>query len=453
MSYTDELTASSTRHSARITLRTAVDANGRITAHEARIAYDGGAYAAGNPGPRLVPVETMGSLPGYRVPAARVEAIDVYTNTLPAGNARCPGGPQVLFAAESHMDLIARDLGLDPIDFRLRNLAEVGDLDVHGERWIGSEMRTILTKLREVVRWDAPRGPNRGRGVAMALRHVGFGRTSLTLTLLPDGSIDVRTGVTDQGSGGFTVIQRVIAQELGLEPDCVRVQQATTASAPEDPGVGGSRVTAVHGNAALDGARKLRAILDQRAPGQTIAEAAMRLGPLEVVGVGEQDQHVYGGCAYGLEVAVNPDTGECRVTSAALVADVGTVINPVALRGQLEGGFVYGLGQALTEELRVEDGRVVNPLLADYKLPTIADAPSLDIVLHTEAPGCGPFGAKSVGELTNAPVPAAVANAIHDAAGVRLFSLPLSAEKVLAALEERASVDASALSEARRTAA
>jgi CO/xanthine dehydrogenase Mo-binding subunit len=126
------------------------------------------------------------------------------------------------------------------------------------------------------------------------------------------------------------------------------------------------------------------------------------------------------------------------VTDATLVADVGTVINPVALLGQLEGGFVYGLGQALTEQLRVEDGRVVNPLLGDYKLPTIADAPALDVVLHTDAPGCGPFGAKSVGELSNAPVPAAVANAIHAAAGVRLYSLPLTAEKVLAAIEEQA---------------
>src|SRR5581483_2709033 len=126
-----------------------------------------------------------------------------------------------------------------------------------------------------------------------------------------------------------------------------------------------------------------------------------------------------GGCAYCLEVAVDRETGEYRVTHATLVADVGTVINPIALRGQLEGGFVYGLGQAIMEELRVQDGRVANPLLADYKLPTMADLPSLNLVLHTDAPGCGPFGAKSVGELTNAPVAAAVANALHDATGVR----------------------------------
>jgi CO/xanthine dehydrogenase Mo-binding subunit len=139
-------------------------------------------------------------------------------------------------------------------------------------------------------------------------------------------------------------------------------------------------------------------------------------------------------CAYGVTVAVDRDTGAVRVLDAVLVADVGTVINPVAHRGQLEGAFVFGLGQTLMEELRIEDGRVVTTNLDSYKIPTIADVPELRIVLITSEPGPGPFGAKSVGELANAPVGPAIANAIRDAVGVRAWSSPITSEKVLEAL-------------------
>src|SRR4051812_48216708 len=208
-------------------------------------------------------------------------------------------------------------------------------------------------------------------------------------------------------------------------PERVRIEQLDTASSPVDPGVGGSRVTPVHGNAALDGARKIAAALrDGRKP------------PFTVIGAAEQTAHVFGSYAFAIEVAVDRESGAFRIVDAVLVADVGTVINPTAVRGQLEGGFAFGLGQAVMEEVVIDDGRVVTANMGDYKIPAIGDVPALRLVLLTDAPGPGPFGAKSVGELANPAVPAAVANAIA-AVGARVFSLPITAEKVFAARMDR----------------
>lgn len=425
MRYADELQVSNTRHAATIRLRTGVDAEGRITAHEATVVFDGGAYAAGKPIIALMPGDGVLTLAGYRIPAARVDVATVYTNHLPAGHDRAPGQPQNNFAAESHMDLIAQALGMDPLELRERNVVRSGDTDVHGDVWHESEGPRVLDTIRREIGWGAPLPDGHGRGLAFGVRHVGRGKTSLQLTLERDGSVSVRTGVTDQGGGAMTMIQRVVAQELGLAPDRVRIEQLDTSEALRDPGVGGSRVTPVHGNAALDGARKLKAA---REAGDAL--------PITVTGAAEQNEHVYGCLAYGIEVAVDRETGAFRIVDAALVADVGTVINPVAVRGQLEGGFAFGLGQALMEELVTQDGRVVTANLGDYKIPTIADVPRLRITLLGGTHGPGPYGAKSVGELANPAVSAAVANAIANAVGARLHSLPLTADKVFAALRE-----------------
>ncbi|HEY6960080.1 MAG TPA: xanthine dehydrogenase family protein molybdopterin-binding subunit [Candidatus Limnocylindria bacterium] len=427
MRYADELQVSNTRHAATIRLRTGVDAEGRITAHEGTVVFDGGAYAAGKPIVFLMPGDGVLTLAGYRIPAARVDVTTVYTNHLPAGHDRAPGQPQNNFAAESHMDLIARAMGIDPLELRERNVIRAGETDVHGDVWHDSEASRVLSTFRGEMRWGTALPKGRGRGMAFGVRHVGRGKTSLELRLEADGSVTVRTGVTDQGGGAMTMIQRVVAQELGLAPDRVRVEQLDTSAALRDPGVGGSRVTPVHGNAALDGARKLK---EARAKGAPL--------PIAVTGTAEQNEHVYGSLAYGIEVEVDSETGAFRILDALLVADVGTVINPVAVRGQLEGGFVFGLGQALMEELVTQDGRVVTANLGDYKIPTIADVPRLRISLLPNTHGPGPFGAKSVGELANPAVSAAVANAIAAAVGARLFSLPLTADKVLAALRDPA---------------
>jgi CO/xanthine dehydrogenase Mo-binding subunit len=427
MRYADDLQATNTRHAARIALRTAVDREGRILAHTSSVVFDGGAYAAGKPVPTLMPGDAMLTLAGYRVPAARVEAMTVYTNQVPAGHSRAPGQPQNAFAAESHIDLIARDLGIDPLEMRMRNAVRRGDVDVTGQPWHGTDGPALLARLRNASRYDAL-GKNRrertdGFGFALGVRHVGRGRASALLRLV-DGRVELRTGVSDQGGGAHTLFQRIVAAELGIPLDRVSVVRGATDTVPNDPGVGGSRVTPVQGSAALDAARKLKTKLGEL--GRSIDDA----GVVEVTGEASQETHESSMYAYALFAHVDRETGSLKIEGATLVADVGTVINPVALRGQLEGGFVFGLGQAVMEELRLEDGRVVTTNLGDYKIPTIADVPPLQIELITDQHGPGPFGAKSVGELANPAVGAAVANAVQDACGVRVLSLPVTAEKI-----------------------
>ena len=244
----------------------------------------------------------------------------------------------------------------------------------------------------------------------------------MVLRVTASGHVELHTGVSDQGGGAHTVFQRIVASELGVPLEQVAVIRGTTDAVPNDPGVGGSRVTPVQGSAALAAARALKKRLGDR--------ELEEVGALEVIGEAAQETHEASMYAYALVAEVDPDTCKVRIRQATLVADVGTVINPVALRGQLEGGFVFGLGQAVMEDLRVEDGRVVTANLGDYKIPTIADVPPLKVELVTEDPGPGPFGAKSAGELANPAVGAAVANAVHAACGVRVMSLPVIAEKI-----------------------
>ena len=432
MSLTDDFQVTNPRHGGTITLRTAVDGDGRIVAHEAKVLLDGGAYAAGKPVMGIIPGDSGLTLAGYRVPAARVEVTTVYTNTEPAGHVRAPGQPQNAFAAESHVDEIARAMDVDPLEFRIRNAIQPGEIDVQGHEWHDRLSRQVLRTAASEGHWGEPLPEGQGRGVGYCVRHVGRGRTSVVLTVAADGAVEVLTGAPDQGGGAHTMIQRVVAAELGIASDRVRVRRGTTAQTPHDPGVGGSRVTPVAGNASIDGARKLREELLKRTP--DIEEALRRCAGVSVTGAAEQTASRYSACAYVITVAVDRGTGQVRVLDAVLAADVGTVINPVAHRGQLEGAFVFGLGQTLMEELKIEGGRVVTTNLDSYKIPTMRDIPPLRIALLTDDPGPGPFGAKSVGELANAAVGPAVANAIRDAVGVRLTKAPITSEQVFEAL-------------------
>jgi CO/xanthine dehydrogenase Mo-binding subunit len=431
--YADEMRATNTRHAARIRLRTGVDAEGRIVAHEARAVFDGGAYAASKPSNVLLPGEALATLAGYRVPAARVEALTVYTNTVPAGHMRAPGQPQNTFASESHMDLIARELGIDPLELRMRNAIRAGDVDVHGHEWHSSAVPDVLETLRREMR-ARPVAAGHGRGIALGARGTGRGKASLKLTVTPDAHVEIFTGVSEQGGGAHTMMQRVVAAELGIPPERVRLRRGATDQVPYDPGVGGSRVTPVMGGAALAGSRLLRARLEELDPGGSALGRLERASGVSVMGEQDLASQGHSSYAYAVDVEVDRETGVLRIADALLVADVGTVINPVALHGQLVGAFAYGLGQALYEEMRLDEGVVTNPNLSDYKLPTIADVPAVRVILLTEEKGPGPFGAKSAGELANPGIAPAIANAVHDAVGARITSLPLTAEKILAAL-------------------
>lgn len=430
--YAEELATTNPRHASRIRLRTGVDADGRIVAHASSAVFDGGAYAAGKPTPRLMVEGGVQTLEGYRVPASRHEASVVYTNQVPGGHMRAPGQPQNVFASESHLDLIARELGIAPLELRRRNAARTGDPITSGVPWHGPDLRALLDRAASEIGADRTREPGHGVGFALGVRHVGTGSTTIALRLDHRGEIEVLTGVGEQGGGQHTLIQRIVAATLEVDPEVVRVRRLSTDS-PKDPGIGGSRVTPVHGGAALAAAQELRGKLG----GRTVADAAAALdegGSIEVSTKYDATAADHGACAHAIEVMVDPETGSVRVVQAVVIVDVGQVINPIGLRGQLEGGFVYGLGMALCEDLALEDGRVRAANLGDYKLPTIADVPPLRIIHLSDDHGVGPYGSRSSGELVNPGVPAAVANAVHDASGARVHTLPVTAERVWRAL-------------------
>ena len=471
-SYADELATVNVRHAARMHLRSAVDADGRLLAHEADLLFDGGAYANAKPLPHLALVGGVATLAAYRIPNVRIDARTVYTNSIPGGHMRSPGEVQALFAGESHLDAIARALGDDPLEFRLRNVIHQGDVGASGERPREARGVDCLEGVRDALDWDRPRAAGVGRGVALGVRHVGGGAMPLSLRLSSDGQIEVLTGLADQGGGQSTVIRRVLAAGASIDESRIRVVHRTTAEVPVDPGIGGSRVTHIASRAAEALGAKLAAWIEERLPGALpdapvgahlevdnlvdpatgaillgFDELARRLvppdAPVELVaefdagthGPDEPGDNNFAACA--VEVSVDAETGTITILDAALVADVGTVINPVAHAGQLAGGFAFGVGAALMEELPIEAGVVVGRSLGEVRLPTARDVPTLRQVLLPTTIGPGAFGAKMAGELSNAQVSPAIANAVADAVGIRLLDLPLTPERVLRAIRER----------------
>lgn len=466
----EEFGATNLRHAARLRLRTAVDGDGTLLAHRADILFDGGAYAGAKPLPHLALAGGVNTLAAYRIPHVRIDTRTVYTNSVPAGHVRAPGEVQALFAGESHLDQIARALGIDPLTFRLRNVVRQGDTGASGDSFREARAVDVLETVARELPWSAPRAPGRGRGVALGVRHVGTGVQPLRLRLHADGRIEVPTGLPDQGAGAHTVIRRVLASVLSVAEERVAIVRTPTSESGSDKGVGGSRVTHIAGRAAEQLGLDLLAWLDERLPAAlpdvpssavlrddrlvddatgevllTFDELVARLipdaEPLELStrytepAHGDDEPGDYGFAATAVEVEVDRDTGEVRLTDALVVADVGTVINPVAHRGQLEGAFAMGVGAALMEELSVDGGAVTSLSLADVRLPTSADVPALRIALLPTRVGPGPFGAKMAGELNNASVAPAIANAVADAVHARVRVLPLTAERVLAAID------------------
>ena len=441
--YDDELRLGTTRHGATIELTTAVDERGLFIAHRSRVVYDGGAYAAPKALPTLLPGYGYGTVP-YHIPHCRVDLMSVYTNTLPSAHMRGPAEIQTIFAWEQHVDTIARAVGLDPIEIRVRNAIKDGQLAVNGDRVEGAAVGRVLETLRDCGARSSTAPPHHGRGFALFCGRDGGGKTAVRLRLLPDGSLEATVGVPEQGAGAHTMVQRVIARALSVEPHRITVNRTNTADAPADPGAGASRVTHIVGQAAQRAGEALREEL-RRVAGVEVSDASLAAiaqracvdGPVEVTGSYDSTGNPpnYSASGYCIDIAVDPETGQIRVIDALLVIEVGDIINPVAHEGQVEGGFVFGLGCTLMEDLVIdEDGRVVTVTLGDYKLPCIRDVPPLRSLSLRGAPGHGPFGAKMIGEMSNIAVAPAIANAVFDATGARITELPLSAERVYTSL-------------------
>ena len=424
MSYVEDLSAAGPRHAAQITLRTGVSHDGRFLAHSADVVFDGGAYAAGKASADLVPHGGLDTMSAYTVPETRHRLRTVYTNSVPGGHMRAPGEVQAVFAGESHVDLIADGLGLDPVGLRRRNLRRGGP----GGDPVSDVPDRVLSRAAESLQWQAPRPRGRAVGLALYRRKGGSGRGGVVLRAVAPDRFTVVTGAVDQGSGTVTMLARVAAAALGVPESCIEVVQESTAASMFDQGAGASRVTRVLGAATELAARDLCELLlaSPDYPQEVAREVEAPRG-----------EHSAAFGAVAVEVEVDEGTGQITVLEAALVADTGTILNPVSHRGQLEGGFAFGLGAALMEELPVEDGQVLAGSLGDYKLPTSPDMPPLAIHNVTGTEGAGPFGAQPVGEFGNLGVAPAIANAVARATGVRLPALPLSPEALWEALSTR----------------
>lgn len=436
LSFAETLAATGGRHGGSLALRTGLR-NGRIHAHQSRFVLDGGAFVAPKPMPKgILPMLGL-PLGAYDVEHLDESSVSAYTNTMPGSHVRSPGEFQTIFASESHLEMIAHERGEDPLDFKAR----------HARHGISAQ---LIAKVRsESAGWERAGAASGdtvlGTGYSLFHRSAGPGESTVKLSANARRVL-LELAVPDQGAGSFEAFGRLVAARLGLERSRVQVIGRSTDSGLVDLGAGASRVTVVVGRACDDAAAKLLLALGAGSPpadapgAYWIADAlkARARDELVIQGEGavgrdevEQLGHAHG--ALAIQVSVEPDTGIVRARRAVLAVHVGPVLNPVGLRGQLEGGFVYGLSQSLFEDLRPQAGRIDLDSFNDYKIASGVDIPELAVHLveESEVPARGLAGVRAVGELVNIGVPAALANAIFDAVGVRIQTLPLSAERVL----------------------
>lgn len=462
--YLEEFLAGDPRHQVDIKLKTGVKRDGTLVAHQVQFRVNCGAYAGFKP--RGAIGGAAQSAGPYNIPNTRVESLHVYTNTVPGGHMRAPGEPQGMFAIESHMDEVARAIGMDPVDLRVRNLIEDGDESAAGEILHDVHAKATLWAAVKASGYYEPKAPNVGRGVAVGDRGPGGGVGTAQITLRADGSALLHTPVFDQGTGQHTTIRQVVAEEIGIDPLRIDVEVWSTATelVETDSGLGGSRGTRVNTLAAHEASQNLKAELRRIAirelewpedvetryengrfyrigtPESVTWQELVQRNGAEVSAIGRVDDtgplHISGFSVQVAEVEVDPETGEVKLRKFTTAHDVGRIINPVGHQGQINGGFMQGLGYALMEELKVEDGRVTTLSFGDYKIPTARDIPVLETVLVEHESGAGPYAVKGIGENAIGPVAPAIANAIADATGVRITSLPITAEKVYRRLKE-----------------
>ncbi len=460
MEYREEFIAGAPRHAGLLRLKTGVKQDGTIIAHEMDAYLDSGAYGGFRPGAVVGGIAHAGGC--YRAQHARISVSRVYTNNIPGGQMRAPGEPQGFFAAESHMDCVARKLGMDPLDFRLKNLIEEGESTLTGGHYRGIKAKETLKAAAKAAGYGTPKPRNVGRGIAMGYRGPGAGNTSLKIALNPDGSVVIYTSLFEQGTGTYTTLRQIAAEELPCDPDEIQIEILDTdAGVAFDSGIGGSRGTRVASGAAFQAARAAKEELlglAEKLLGWPRTETAFmgrdlihkktrkrqpwdellsRVGR-SIVGesVNRDDDHspVTAFAAQVAEVFVDAETGEVKLRCLTTAHDTGAIMNPVGHQGQIDGGVVQGVGYGLIEHLPVQEGRVGTAHFGEYKIPTVKDIPELKTVLVKGEDGVGPYKTKGIGENPITPVAPAIANAIEDAVGVRIRDLPITAEKIYAAM-------------------
>ncbi|MPZ49008.1 MAG: molybdopterin-dependent oxidoreductase [Dehalococcoidia bacterium] len=462
LDYVEEFRADDPRHEVVIKLKTGAQKDGVLTAHYVEYIVNCGAYAGHKPR-GTIPAAAAAAGP-YRIPNTRVESVQVYTNTVHGGYMRAPGEPQAVFALESQLDEVARRLSIDPLDFRLKNLIQDEEEAANGERLRHVRAAETISAAAEAAEYGSPKPPFVGRGLAIGERSSGGGQGTAIVTLCPDGAVLLETPVFDQGTGTYTTLCQVVAEELSLPVNRVQIKVRDTDVVPFDSGIAGSRGTRVNSTAAFQAAEAARLELfrvahdflgwpeDQmslsgdnleRLDSEDVIlwhDLVKRLGKplIGEVHVEESGRsHVTSFVAQVAEVAVDPETGAVQLLRFTTAHDVGRILNPLGHQGQINGAVVQGIGYALMEELRVEDGAVTSLSFGDYKIPVIRDIPPLYTVLLGSKEGAGPFQTRGIGESPTIPVAAAIANAVADACGIRIRELPITAEKVYRGLRAR----------------
>ena len=465
-----------TKHAASITLKTGVKRDGTFTARQVEIYWNGGAYADASPG--LVSAGMVRSVGPYRIPAVHVDSFGIYTNLPPAGAYRGAMSSQTTWAYESQMDIIARKMGWDPLEFRLKNLLRSGEHFATGEELHDVHFVECLeAAVRGLVRADQSAGE-----VAAGRRAVGYGygvmmkstvatsKSQARLKLMDDGTVILYTSTVEMGQGGHTTMAQITAETLGLPLRAIKIVGPDTAITPFDTTTSASRSTSMMGNAVIAACQSIKKkLFELGAPlletppdelqtenGYVVANEASisfaeilrynNLDELEEVGEystslgidsetgqGISTPHWHQG-AGAAEVEVDTETGRITILRYSGASFAGRVVNPRMAQLQNDGNVIFGLGPTLMEEIVYDGGQATNPNLADYAIPSIRDIPVELISICIES---GEGEMHGIGEMTLPPVAPAVANAIEDAVGVRIKDLPITAEKVLRALREK----------------
>ncbi len=476
----EDLSYSPTRQPALIKIKTAADETGKLLARKVEVFLDIGAYVSwGAFDARVMMATTSGQ---YRVENIQFNAWPVYTNNPSSGTMRGAGNPQINFAIESQMDILAEKLGMDPVELRLKNANHPSEVTSQGMRITTCAMEETIKLAAKKIGWKGTHHERRNRGIGFStLFHVAGGARVYrsdgcgAIVKIDDfGKITILSGASEIGTGSDTSIAQIVAEELGVPLSRVELINKDTSLKPWDVGIHASRATFVGGNAALAAAKDAKMQL-LRLAGRELGEdpanleivdgeiatadgkkrldyarllrrAHFRQGGSMIMASAFYDPqtemadpdtmlgNISMAYAFGTQAAlveVDEDTGKVKVLKIVAVHDAGRILNPNGAEGQIEGGVVMSLGYTLMEQLLLDEGVVVNPSFADYKLVTTLEVPEIEVEFVGSPDPAGPFGAKGLGEHGCIPTAAAIANAIYDAVGVRLFELPATPNRVL----------------------
>ncbi len=485
----EEFGVAPVRHPTIVRCKTGMKKDGTWVAQETELIFDTGAYA--DIGPRVCRNAGFSAAGPYKVPHVRIDSYCVYTNNPIGGAFRGFGIPQMTWAVESHLDMMAGKLGIDPVELRLKNAVEEGSLSATGQVLHSVGLKETLRQAAEKIEWRKDSAPYRGKGVAcMHKSTVTPSSSAAFVKLNEDASATVLCSAVEMGQGASTALAQIVSEELGLPVEKISVVRPDTDVTPYDMASVSSRSTFFVGNAVRRAAADAREQLFQIAseileanpkdlvieggrvmvrgvPEKAIPITDLPLGEAFYVGVkggrargrpvlgrgaftvedattldpetgqGKNPSAFWMYATQAAEVEVDPRSGRVKILRISSAHDVGKSIHPVSIEGQIQGALVMGVGTALFEEMELENGKVRNPNFAGYKLPSALDAPEMIPIIVEEPHNQGPFGAKGLGEPALAPTAAAIANAIYAAGGVRIKDLPITPEKILDGLKKK----------------